>query len=198
MDKDLKLNTIINIIINKNNMKKVVIGIFSAREDAEKAINRLHNELSIKKEDISYIYRNVEGSVREIPADKISSDTAGEGARKGAAVGGTLGALAGIATVAGIIPAIGPFIAAGTFTTLLGATTAIGTTAVGAAAGAATGGILGAIVNLGVGSERAQHYSDRVRAGDIFLAVNTNNDRQIIGLLENSGAIDIDTLDIAR
>lgn len=173
-------------------MKKFTVGIFQAREDAEKAINRLHNELSIPNSDISYLYRNTDGEVLEVEAHHITTDTPVEGAGKGAAVGGTLGALAGIAAVAGIIPVVGPLFAAGPLAVALGLTGAVGTTAAGALTGAAAGGVLGALVNLGVGEERAQRYADRVNAGDVLVAAYAEETVDVRGVLESSGAIDIE------
>ncbi len=55
-------------------MKKVTIGTFASRGDAERAINHVHNELDVDKEDISYIYKNTEGDIKEVDSAKISSD----------------------------------------------------------------------------------------------------------------------------
>lgn len=171
-------------------MKKFTIGIFGAREDAEKAINALHNTLNIAASDISYVYRNSEGEVQEVNADNITSSTPAEGAGKGAAIGGTLGALAGIAAVAGAIPIVGPLFAAGPLATALGLTGAVGTTVAGAATGAAAGGIIGALTNLGVGQEHAQRYSDRVQAGDVLVAVYAEEDQDVHQLFVEHGALE--------
>ncbi len=82
-------------------------------------------------------------------------------------IGGTIGALAGIAAVAGLIPGVGTLVAGGALASMLGLTSAVGTAAVGAAAGAAGGGIIGGLATMGVGREKAQEYSDRVSAGDV-------------------------------
>ncbi|HYF29086.1 MAG TPA: hypothetical protein VEA36_01825 [Candidatus Paceibacterota bacterium] len=178
-------------------MKKFTIGMFGAREDAEKAINRLHNELKVPTDDISYIYRNSEGEVHEVEASNIATSTPVEGAGKGAVVGGALGAIAGLATVAGVIPVIGPLFAAGPLAAALGLTGAIGTTAAGAATGAAAGGLIGALSNMGIGQEHAQRYADRVNAGDILLATYADENVDAEALLEDSGAIDVETYRLA-
>lgn len=176
-------------------MKHMTIGLFSDRANAEAAINRLHNDLKVPTDDISYIYRNSEGDVQEVDAGKIASDTPAEGAGKGAMVGGAIGALAGLATVAGVIPVIGPLFAAGPLAAALGLTGAIGTTAAGAATGAAAGGIIGALMNLGIGEEKAQHYADRVGEGDILVAAHTEHDARQV--LEECGAVDTDVYTLA-
>ncbi len=151
-------------------MKKFTIGIFKSREDAEKAISELHHTHGVDTSDISYIFKNTEGDVREVSADDVAGDTPVEGAEKGAAIGGTLGALAGIAAVAGVIPVVGPLFAAGPLAAAIGLSGAVGTAVAGAATGAVAGGLIGALVNLGVGEEHAQQYADRVLAGNILVS----------------------------
>jgi len=167
--------------------------MFSAREDAEKAINRLHNELNIDTSDISYIYRNSEGEVHEVQADDVATSTPVEGAGKGAATGAVIGGLAGLAVVAGVIPVIGPLLAAGPIAAALGLTGAVGTTAAGAMTGAAAGGLLGALTHMGVGTESAQRYADRVSAGDILVAAYADEGIDAQTLLTDAGALDVET-----
>lgn len=171
-------------------MKKFTIGIFGAREDAEKAINAIHNTLNVDTDDISYIFRNSEGEVREVKADDIATSTAAEGAGKGATIGGAIGAIAGIAAVAGAIPAVGPLFAAGPLAAALGFTGAVGTTVAGAATGAAAGGLIGALANLGVGQENAQRYADRVQAGDILVSVYADEEKDVHQVFVDCGALE--------
>lgn len=178
-------------------MKQFVIGVFSAREDAEKAINAVHNDLSVAHNDISYLYRNTEGEVMEGDAKDIAGDTMGEGAQKGAVVGGTIGALAGIATVAGVIPVIGPLFAAGPLAAALGLTGAVGTTAAAAATGAAAGGVVGALSNMGVPEENAQRYADRVSAGNILVAVHTEDAVGAERAMSECGAVETQVYSLA-
>ncbi|MGE5541133.1 MAG: DUF3341 domain-containing protein [Bacillota bacterium] len=174
-------------------MKKFTIGVFESRDVAEKAINRVHNELSIPNDDISYIYRNAEGDVQEVDAGKVSTNTPAEGAGKGAVVGGAVGALAGIAAVAGVIPVVGPLFAAGPLAAALGLTGAIGTTAAGALTGAAAGGLIGALGNMGVGEEHAQRYADLVHAGDILVAVYAPEETDVATLFRDAGAMETES-----
>lgn len=169
-------------------MKQMTIGIFSDRSNAEAAINRVHNELNVPNDDISYVYRNSEGDVVEVDAKDVATDTPVEGAGKGAMVGGTIGAIAGLATVAGVIPVIGPLFAAGPLAAALGLTGALGATAAGAATGAAAGGVIGALTHMGIGQENAQHYADRVGAGDILIAVHSEMNAEQV--LKEAGAIE--------
>ena len=169
-------------------MKELTIGVFESREDAERAIDRLHSDLDIDHDDISYIYRSTDGQVREVDARRVASRTPREGAKTGAVVGGAIGALAGIAGVVGAVPIVGPIIAAGPLAAALGLTGAIGATAGGAAVGAASGGLIGALMNIGVGEEYAQRYSDRVHAGDVLGTVHSEGRASGVMLLEECGA----------
>ncbi|KND50451.1 MAG: hypothetical protein AB202_02235 [Parcubacteria bacterium C7867-007] len=171
-------------------MKKFTVGIFENREDAEKAINRTHNELNIPTSDLSFVYRNSEGEVREVQAADIATSTPAEGAGKGAAVGATIGAIAGLATVAGVIPVIGPLFAAGPLAVALGLTGAVGATAAAAATGAIAGGLIGALTNLGVGEENAKRYADRVQAGDVLVAAYAEEEVDVRTLFLDAGAIE--------
>ena len=175
----------------KKTIKNTITGIFDSRDAAEKAINEIHSRLKIANEDISFVYRNTEGDVKEVSASKISSNTAGEGAAKGATVGGALGALAGIATVVGIIPLIGPIFVAGPIIAALGISGALGTTAAGALTGAAAGGLVGALANLGIGKENAQRYEDRVRAGDVLVIVYSPEASDVSTILNQNGALEV-------
>lgn len=177
-------------------MKKHTIGIFAAREDAEKAINYIHNELDVPNEEISYVYKNTQGQVEEVDADEVSSDTAMEGAGKGASAGAVLGAIAGVAVAAGIAPVIGPLLVAGPLLTALGITGAVGSAAAGAVSGAAVGGLIGALMNLGVGEEKAKKYQDQVAAGNILVAVHTDEDKDVESALLENNATDVETYTI--
>jgi hypothetical protein len=93
-----------------------------------------------------------------------------EGATAGGAVGLGLGAglgwLAGIGALA--IPGVGPFIAAGPIMAALG----------GAAVGTATGGIIGALVGMGIPEFEAKRYDAKVREGSILISVHTESGHQ--------------------
>lgn len=169
-------------------MKNITLATFSTRADAEKAINQLHNELHISHDEISYLYKNTENEIKEVDTDDISSATPKEGAVDGAKIGGTVGAIAGIATVIGVIPVIGPIFAAGPLMAALGLTGAVGTTAAGAITGAAAGGLVGALMNIGVGEENAKRYADYVIAGNVLLTVHSDEDKDPSPILLSCGA----------
>jgi hypothetical protein len=84
----------------------------------------------------------------------------------GLGVGAALGWLTGIGALA--IPGVGPFIAAGPIMAALG----------GAAVGTAAGGIIGALVGLGIPEFEAKRYDDKIRAGNILISVHTADGKQ--------------------
>ena len=81
----------------------------------------------------------------------------------GGALGGVAGWLAGIGTLA--IPGVGPLIAAGPILAALS----------GVAAGAAVGGVTGALVGYGIPEYEAKIYEGKVREGNILLSVHTED-----------------------
>ena len=84
----------------------------------------------------------------------------------GLGLGAGLGWLAGIGALA--IPGVGPFIAAGPIMAALG----------GAAIGTATGGIVGALVGMGIPEFEAKRYDAKIRAGNILISVHTEDSKQ--------------------
>ena len=73
----------------------------------------------------------------------------------GALTGLGLGALAGLGVLAGVIPVVGPAIAAGTLGVILS----------NAAAGAGIAGLAGALIGAGVPEHEAKYYHERIRGG---------------------------------
>lgn len=84
----------------------------------------------------------------------------------GLGVGAAVGWLAGIGALA--IPGVGPFIAAGPIMAALG----------GAAVGTAAGGIIGALVGMGIPEFEAKRYDAKIRDGNILISVHTDDGDQ--------------------
>src|SRR6476646_5315694 len=118
--------------------------------------------------DISIIANNDSGwfdrnrSTR-IYRDADGTDDRAEGAAAGAGIGATVGGVAGLLTGLGLlaIPGIGPVVAAGW----------LASTAAVAVAGGATGGLIGALTQSGVGEQEAQTYAEGVRRGGTLVTV---------------------------
>lgn len=187
-------------------MKKVIIATFSTTADAERAIVDLQNKLSISPDNISYVYRNPDGTTTHETVDtddatpmsdhtdQAEAENMKEGAEEGAIVGGSLGALAGIATFLGVIPVIGPIFAAGPIVTALGlGTGALGTTAAGALTGTAAGGLVGALMGWGVTGDRITSYEEDVNRGHVLVMVNHDDDVMVADMLSSAGASDVHT-----
>lgn len=84
----------------------------------------------------------------------------------GLGVGAAVGWLAGIGALA--IPGVGPFIAAGPIMAALG----------GAAVGTAAGGLIGALVGMGIPEFEAKRYDAKIREGNILISVHTEDSKQ--------------------
>src|SRR6185437_14342197 len=103
-----------------------------------------------------------DGSKR-IDRDADGTDDRAEGAAKGAGIGATVGGAAGLLAGLGLlaIPGIGPVVAAGW----------LASTAAVAVAGGATGGLIGALTQSGVGEQEAHAYAEGVRRGGTLVTV---------------------------
>jgi uncharacterized protein (TIGR02271 family) len=106
-----------------------------------------------------------------------------KGAGTGAAVGGILGLVAGVASLA--IPGFGPIIAAGPIASALA----------GAGIGAAAGGVIGALTHLGVPEDEAHYYAEGVRRGGTLITVRADSEESATcaaQVMRKHGAADID------
>ena len=123
--------------------------------------------------DISVLFPYNEGT-KDFAAEKNTKAPEGTaaGAGTGAVIGGTLGWLAGIGSLA--IPGLGPFIAAGPIAAALS----------GAAVGAAVGGITGALVGMGIPELEAKRYEGKVKSGNLLLSVHTEESEEVKAVKE--------------
>jgi len=159
-----------------------VFGIYTGRYDAERGVDAL-TRAGFATTDISVLLEGGD-STKEFAHEKHTKAPEGTttGAVAGGAVGGTLGLLVGIGTLA--IPGLGPFIAAGP----------IMATLAGLGAGGAIGGLIGALVGLGIPEYEAKRYEGRIRAGGVLLSVHCDTSDEIKtakDVLERTGATDI-------
>ncbi|MBI4137254.1 DUF1269 domain-containing protein [Candidatus Roizmanbacteria bacterium] len=176
-------------------MHKMVFGIFSDVTRANDALADLPRK-GIEQQNTSVIVQDA--VVRQqlttqpaTPAQRAATGTA-TGAVTGAALGGIAGLLVGIGTIA--IPGLGALLVAGPIATALGLTGAVAATASGAVSGAIAGGLVGALVNLGLPEEKARMYEERIKAGNIVLAVSADSEKErriAENVLEAHGASEI-------
>jgi hypothetical protein len=145
-------------------MARTISRLFDSRTAAVQAVQDLE-AAGVDHGRISLISNNADNSYDR--AGKVGDNDTAEGAGKGAATGGVIGAAGGLLAGLGMlaIPGLGPVVAAGWL-----ASTAVGA-AVGAAAGGAAGGLLGALKDAGHSDEDAHVYAEGVRRGATLVSV---------------------------
>jgi uncharacterized protein (TIGR02271 family) len=141
-----------------------------------------HTDISIiANNDTGWFDRN--RSTR-IDRDADGTDDRAEGAATGAGIGATIGGVAGLLAGLGLlaIPGIGPVVAAGW----------LASTAAVAAAGGATGGLIGALTQSGIGEPEARNYAEGVRRGGTLVTVRVRDtDRmQVEAIMDRYNPID--------
>jgi uncharacterized membrane protein len=172
-------------------MEHTVIGLFEDFETARKVVHDFANR-GYEPEQISIVSRDTgEEFSAEAEMDdykdakgRVDSERM-EAAGVGSIVGGSLGLLAGLASLA--IPGIGPAIAAGPIIAgVLGLT-----------AGVAAGGLVGWLSKLGVKPEYAERYAEGVRRGGALVVVHTETVQaeKAWKLMRVHGALDIEDRD---
>jgi hypothetical protein len=136
-----------------------VYGVYSDRSDVERTVATLKAR-DFTSGDISVVFPNPE-MTKEFAVEKNTKAPEGAlaGGGTGFVIGGVLGWLAGIGTLA--IPGLGPFIAAGPIVAALA----------GAGAGSAVGGIAGALIGLGLPELEAKRYEAALKKGRILVSV---------------------------
>lgn len=159
-------------------MSKTVIGVFTSRDQAEKAVSELRNNGF--DNEISILAKG---------QDKGGTDEnsvmfgGGDSVTNGATTGGVLGGIAGLAAGVGalVIPGIGPLVAAGPIAGLI--------------SGAATGGVAGGLVDWGIPKDRSEYYEGQVKEGNIVATVKTDEGKinSAADVLRRFGAKDVET-----
>src|SRR6266436_6222616 len=166
-------------------MKKAVFGIVKTENQAINIANQLQSA-GFSPNNISVLFPDKTGT-RDFAHEQHTKAPEGAtaGAGSGAILGGALGWLVGIGTLA--IPGLGPFIAAGPIMAALA----------GAAGGAAVGGLTGALIGMGIPEYEAKRYEGKVKDGNILMSVHTE-DSNMRGrakkILEAAGAEDISSI----
>jgi hypothetical protein len=159
-----------------------VFGIYANATAAESTVDRLIS-VGFSNDDVSVLMSDVAGT-REFAHEKSTKAPEGTavGVTTGGVVGGTLGLLAGIGSLA--IPGVGPLIAAGP---IMGALAGLGV-------GGAVGGLVGALVGMGIPEYEAKRYEGRVKDGGVLLSVHCDTSEEISrakDTLKATGAEDI-------
>lgn len=159
-----------------------VFGIYSNRMDVEAAIDRLRGA-GFRATDVSVLLPETIGNKdMGVEGATKAPEGAAAGGVSGATIGGVLGWLAGIGSLA--IPGVGPLIAAGP---IVGALAGLG-------AGGAAGALVGALAGYGIPEYEAKRYEGRIRKGGILLSVHSDNSdwtSKAKRILEETGAEDV-------
>ncbi len=160
----------------------VVFGIYTGKEAAAEAVNRLRGA-GFRNTDVAILLSENAGN-KDLGLDKGSKAPEGAvtGASSGAILGGALGWLAAAGTLA--IPGAGPFLAAGPILSMLA----------GVGAGGAVGGVAGALIGAGTPEYEAKRYEGRIHGGHVLLSVHCDNAAWTASareILKHTGAEDI-------
>jgi uncharacterized membrane protein len=164
---------------------KTTLGVFITHSAAESALNELKG-FGVAESDLSYIYENREGELK----DAQSGDKVGSGAATGAATGLVIGGIAGLVVANVILPGFGTLFVAGPLAAALGVTGATATAVAGAATGAAAGGLIGALTNFGVEESDVKLYEEHVRQGDV-LVIARGTPTSTKDIFMNQGAVQV-------
>jgi hypothetical protein len=176
-----------------------VVALFSTRDEAERAADELLAR-GYDAERIGYVdrYRDETGEIvsdedyfgnEDYEQSEVVEETT-KGVAGGAIGGAAVGAGAGLLASAGLllVPGIGPFLAAGTLASTLGAA-GVGA-AGGGVLGGAAGAIFGAVEDDEPDDETAGFYREGVSQGRALLSVDVDDGdaMEVASLLRASGA----------
>lgn len=146
-------------------MSKIVTATFKYSQDALEALRELES-VGIGPDQVSTI-------MTDDIARKGFSLEQGNKAAEGATIGGTLTGLA--AAIAGGLAAVGAVVIPGVNLVASGAFVAA---LAAGGAGAATGGIVGALIGSAVPENEAKFYEKQLREGSVLLAVEARDNDQ--------------------
>jgi len=161
--------------------RSTVVGVFTDRVHADKAVSELR-KAGFREDQIGLAMRHTDAGTDATTDDEGSH--AGSGAVTGVLTGLGLGALAGLGVLSGVIPVIGPAIAAGTLGVILS----------NAAAGAGIAGLVGALVGAGIPENEANYYQGEFESGRTIVTVNADGRAdEVTAILRRNGAYDMNT-----
>jgi hypothetical protein len=150
---------------------KAVVGLFERPQDAERAVEALESA-GFLKDEIGAVARD---HVIEEYLGQEEAGSVAKGAGLGVAVGGLIGLLAGIVAIT--VSGIGPVLAAGMLVTML------------------AGGLIGALIEVGVSEEEAHVYAEGVKRDGVLVAVQSEAGRASLAkeILGRADAVNVET-----
>jgi len=150
-------------------MSKRVTALFREEEQIQDAVSRLI-DFGIRQEDISILTKqNTEAG--NVPENQH------EGMISGGVIGAATGLMMGLGAFA--VPGLGLLAAAGPVASLL--------------TGAAAGGILGSLADMGFSDAITQSYMKEIQKGSTLISVDATEVHEVVNLLKNAGAYQVDS-----
>jgi uncharacterized membrane protein len=167
-------------------MPNIVTALFPDSVAIGSAVEELERLGLSKSDEIAVVTKDIDVKLIDTTTNMIKDDAgsaATTGATAGAVIGGIGALLVGLTAI--VIPGLN-IVATGWLASML----------LGAASGAITGGLIGALVDIGFDQPRAQEYERRISAGEAMVAVETDDSQitQVSDILRSKGATEIETL----
>jgi uncharacterized membrane protein len=147
-------------------MQTIVSAVFDSHDEADRAIAELRRA-GVRDNALSIVAQH-DGKTTTTHGDGRTENHGGSIVR-GLLGGGALGAGIGVAALA--IPGVGPLAAVGA----IAASAVPEAMGIGAAIGAAGGGLKEALQKHGVSDEDARYYQDSIGRGGVFVSVDTRD-----------------------
>jgi hypothetical protein len=156
-----------------------VFGIYPTRADVSNGMEALRNA-GFRNTDISALFPENLGT-KDFAHEKNTKapEGAAAGGTCGALLGGTFGWLVGIGALA--IPALAPFLGGGPIVVSLA----------GVGVGAVAGGLVGALLGLGMPEYEAKRYEGRIKGSGVLISVHCDNSdwvRRARQIMQHTGA----------
>src|SRR3989344_8403335 len=177
-------------------MKQTTIGVFEERELAEQAIDSVYKQFHVPADDISFLYRNTDGEVREVKTDAfLDSQVSSWGVNItiGALAGLVIGGAVGVTSVLGFTAFLQSLIAMGPLASLLALAGIAGNLAIifgTAIIGTILGILVGAVTELCLSGKHMRVYSDNAEPKNVVVAVIAPEKTDVLSLFRNLGAFD--------
>jgi hypothetical protein len=163
----------------------IISALFEDYREAASAVGRLE-VAGIRPEDISLVGGNDE--IRRAGTGKVDALDPNGGLENGAGIGAALGSGAGLLTGLAVmsLPGVGPVVAVGWLASALALA--------GAATGAISGGVIGAMTDAGIAEHDAHAFAEGIRRGGTLLTakVDIMHKDKIAHILSAAGTINMD------